>query len=234
MKVLLTSTLFFIVQSFAFAQRDSIYKPSTGKFQIATSTGLAADLFYLNILGPSGFGNDEPPSYPDKKQPKVSFGLISRAEVIFQATEISSFSLSFSQISWRTLYGTNNDPLEVWKSFKRYNKRLQFAANYYRKFRLNERNNLNVGLGFMVQGQQFNNNSYIFENGFIEFPPDNNKLFWDPALAVNFNYLYRVNKNLSLGATLYTPYTFQIGIESAAIMTNVVIDLKNIFKQDKK
>lgn len=228
--------LFFFLSThlISVAQRDSVYKPATGKFQVATSTGLAADLFYLNILGPSGFGNDDPPSYPDKKQSKVVFGFVSRAEVIFQATEISAFSISFSQVSWRSLYGKNVDPLEVWKSFKRYEKRLQFAANYYRKFRLNKKNTLNVGLGFMVQGQQFNVNGYRFENGFIEFPPDDNKLFWDPALAVNFNYLYRVNKNLSLGATLYTPYTFQIGIESAALMTNVVIDLKNLFKQDKK
>lgn len=234
MKFLVNFLILIILNSYTFAQRDSIYKPTTGKFQIATSTGLAADLFYLNILGPSGFGNDEPPSYPDKKQSKLTFGLISRAELIFQATQISAFSLSFSQVSWRTLYGKSNDPLEVWKSFKKYNKRLQFAANYYRKFKLNDSNDLNIGIGFMVQGQQFNNNGYVFKNGFIEFPLDNNKLFWDPALSVNFNYLYRVNKNLSLGATLYTPYTFQIGIESAALMTNMVIDLKNLFKQDKK
>ena len=234
MKILIISTLFIITQFYAFAQRDSVYKPASGKFQVATSTGLAADLFYLNILGPSGFGNDVPSSYSDKKQSKLTFGLISRAEVIFHATQISAFSLSFNQVSWRTLYGKSNDPLEVWKSFKRYEKRLQFAANYYRKFKLNERSNLNVGLGFMVQGQQFNNNGYTFRNGFIEFTPDYNKLFWDPALALNFNYLYRVNKNLSLGATLYTPYTYQIGIESAAVMTNVVIDLKNLFKQGKK
>ena len=234
MKFLFNFSILFILNSYAFAQRDSVYKPTNGKFQITTSTGIAADLFYANILGPSGLSNDPPPSYPDKKQSKVTFGLISRAEVIFQATQISAFSLSFSQVSWRSLYGKNNDPLEVWKSFKRYNKRLQFAANYFRKFRLNERNSLNVGLGFMVQGQQFNNNGYIFENGYIQFPPDDNKLFWDPGLAVNFNYLYHVNKTLSLGATLYTPYTFQIGIESAALMTNVVLDLKNLFKQDKK
>ena len=234
MKFLVNFLTLLFFTFYGFAQRDSIFKPTTGKFQVATSTGIAADLFYANILGPSGFGNNEPPSYSDKKQSKVIFGLISRAEVTFQATQISAFSLSFSQVSWRTLYGKSNDPLEVWKSYKRYNKRLQFAANYYRKFKLNEKSNLNVGLGFMVQGQQFNNNGYIFENGFIEFPPDYNKLFWDPALALNFNYLYRVNKNLSMGATLYTPYTFQIGIESAALMTNVVIDLKNLFKQDKK
>lgn len=229
--------LIFIFQSAcltSFAQRDSVYKPTTGKFQLATSTGLAADLFYLNILGPSGINNDEPPSYPDKKQPRVNFGLISRGEIIFQATQISAFSLSFSQVSWRSLYGKSNDPLEVWKPFKRYNKRLQFAVNYYRKFDLNEKNNLNIGLGFMLQGQQFNNNGYIFENGFIQFPSDDNKLFWDPGLAFNFNYLYRVSKNLSIGATLYTPYTFQIGIESAALMTNVVIDLKNLMNQNKK
>jgi hypothetical protein len=234
MKFLVTFLALLLFNYCAFAQRDSVYKPTTGKFQVATSTGLAADLFYLNILGPSGFGNGEPSSYSDKKESKVTFGLISRAEVIFHATQISAFSLSFSQVSWRTLYGKSNDPLEVWKSFKRYEKRLQFAANYYRKFKLNERSNLNVGLGFMVQGQQFNNNGYTFKNGLIEFSPDYNKLFWDPALAVNFNYLYRVNKNLSLGVTLYTPYTYQIGIESASLMTNVVIDLKNLFKQDKK
>lgn len=217
----------------AFAQRDSIYKPSTGKFQIAAASGLYSDLFYSNILSPSGTGNDGPPSYSDKKQARIAFGVTSRIEVIFQSTSISAFSLSFSQASWRSLYGKKSDPLEVWKSFKRYEKRLQFAANYYRKFNLNEKSTLNAGLGFMVQGQQFNIVGYIFENGFIRFPPDYNKLFWDPVLAVNFNYLYRVNKNLSLGITLYTGYTYQIGIENAAIMPNVVIDLKNLFKKEK-
>jgi hypothetical protein len=214
------------------SQRDSIYKPATGKFQIVLATGLYTDLFDVNILGPKDeyLNGTDYLSYTDKKQSGVKFGAITKAEIILHTTYISAFSISFSQASWRSLYGKANDPLEVWKSYKRYEKRLQFAANYYRKFKLGEFSALNAGLGFMVQGQQFNNNAYIYENDLISFPPDYNKLFWDPLLALNVQYLYRVNNNLSIGANLFTAYTFQIGIENAAMMGTIAIDMKNLFK----
>lgn len=232
MRLIIYALIFIatILSVTAQSQRDSIYKPATGKFQIAVGSGLYTDLFSLDILAPKDNYDYSGESYSDKKQPAVKSGTITKAEIILHTTYISAFSISFSQASWRSLYGKSNDPLEVWESYKRYEKRLQFAANYYRKFRFGKANNLNTGIGFMVQGQQFNNNGYTYSNGFIKFPEGYNELFWDPLLALNIQYLYRVNNNLSIGANLFTAYTFQIGIENAALIGTIALDMKNLFK----
>jgi hypothetical protein len=232
MKYIIIILLFFgcaIVEA-----QEISYKPDPSKFQFSFNSGLYADLFYADIFAPK---DDSPSlidgkSYPDKKQTEVKPGLISKLELIYNHNNKTAFSLAFSQASWRDLYGIGNDPLEFWKDYKRYKKRLQFSANYYHKIQMKQNSKLNLGLGFMVQGEQFNNNGYFVNNGTLIFS-QNNAVFYDPVIAGNVTYLYRVNNNLSLGANFFTGYTFGVGIENAALMGAITIDLKNLFKKTK-
>lgn len=232
--------LLLFLSTATFAQRDSTITPPHSRWQFFTSTGVFADLFNANILAPKG---DEPNSiyldglsYSDKKAHHINLGMISRFELMYHFNSKSAVSFAFNKASWRTLYGKGNDPLEVFKDYKVYERRIQFSGNYYRSYKVSKRSTLQPGIGFMIQVHQYNNTGYKydFSNDSIFFPEQGVVNWSDPVLAFNVHYLYRINESLSLGADFFTGYTYQIGIENAAIMGTIALDLNSIIKEIKK
>jgi hypothetical protein len=212
-----------------FSQEKIDFKNETG-FKINFSAGLYTDLFYASLLSPKDDDYNSPASYPNLEQSKIKLGLIKKLELSYQFKSNNTITIAYNHASWRDLYGLENDPLEVWKSFKRFKRRTQFSLNYLNRIVNRDKSTLDLGIGFMIQIEQFNNNAYSIRNNEIYFN-QNNKSFIDPVFPVNLQYLYRVNANLGLGLNFFTGYTYQVGIENAAIMPVIAIDLnKKLFR----
>jgi hypothetical protein len=240
MKQQYLNILLFFISTATFAQRDSTKMPLHSRWQFFTSTGVYADLFNASILTPKQIEPNsfyiDAISYSDKKAHYVNLGIISRFELMYHFNSKSAVSFAFNKASWRTIYGKGSDPLEVFKDYRDYQRRIQFSGNYYRSYKVSKRATLQPGIGFMIQVQQFNNTfyEYDFSNDSIFFPEQGVSNFSDPVLALNLHYLYRINKSLSVGADFFTGYTYQIGIENAAIMGTLALDLNSILKEIKK
>lgn len=198
-------------------------KIQESRWQLQVGSGLYLDLFYANLsLG--NYGTVDPVYYSDKKGSRVKAGKIDRIELKrFNKNHRSAFSLSFQHALFKDIYGNGNDPLEAWKEIRRYKKRIQFAANYYRIYSF-KKSELQAGLGFLVSGDQ---NAYPFYrtvNGIAEIGATDRSYFYDPGLSLNLHYFYKINKALSLGGTFYTYYLHQIGFEGASLQGSIAIN----------
>lgn len=204
-------------------QVDDSSKTIGSRWQVQVGSGLYLDLFYANLsLG--DYGTVDPVYYSDKKGSRIKPGKIDRFELkYFNKKRKAALSLSFQQALIKDIYGNGNDPLEAWKEIKRYEKRIQFSANYYQIYSF-KKSELQAGLGFLVSGSQTAYPFYRIVNGIAEIGATNMSYFYDPGLSLNVHYLYKINKALSLGGTFYTYYLHQIGFEGASLQGSIAIN----------
>lgn len=198
-------------------------KNTQTRWQVQVGSGLYLDLFYASIdFG--DYGSVDPVYYSDIKGKRVKAGKMDRIEVkYFKKNHKAAFSLSFQNALFKDIYGSGNDPLEAWKDIRRYEKRIQFAANYYRIYAF-KKSELQTGLGFMISGDQNAFPFYRTVNGIAEIGARDRSYFLDPGLALNVHYFYKINKALSLGGTFYTYYLHQIGFEGASLQGSIGIN----------
>lgn len=193
------------------------------RWQVQVGSGLYLDLFYAN-LGFGDYGTVNPVYYSDVKGTRVKPGKIDRLELkYFKKNHKAAFSFSFQNALFKDIYGSGNDPLEAWKEIRRYKKRIQFGANYYRIYSF-KKTELQTGLGLMISGEQNPFPFYRIVNGIAEIGATDMKYFLDPGLALNVHYFYKVNKTLNLGGTFYTYYLHQIGFEGASLQGSIGIN----------
>ncbi len=208
------------------AQYDTAGK-SIAKWEASVSSGLYVDLFYANISIIGDTYHTDPLSYPDKPGKRVQSGKVDRLELKYNFNRKASASINFGYATWRDLYGTGNDPLEFWKETKRTFHRIQFAGNYYRNFHTkNKKGVINVGIGFLIQGEQ---TSFPFYRVSPTDPPHILEMnatglgyWWDWATQLTASYYHSINPNLKIGATFYT-YIIGTDVDGAGIMGSIAI-----------
>jgi hypothetical protein len=221
-KILFLGFQMILISQFSFGQHkaDSIHVKKL-KWQFQVSSGLFADLLFTNIF----YSDDTPPvAYSDIKGKRIKLGRMDRLELKYRVREKSAFSLSFQNALFKDIYGTNNDPLEQWKHARRYFKRIQFSASYYKIYSLNKKNEIQGGLGLLVSGDKTTFPFYGMDNGIALIGATPDYYWWDPGLTLNVHYFYKPCKQLSIGATFYTYFLHQIGIEGAALQGSIGIN----------
>jgi len=223
-KIALSAVFILLLTGNIFGQTDTA-KDRIMRWEASVHSGLFADLLYANI-GVGSNDNITPSSYSTIKGRRMQLGKIDRLEIKYNINEKAALSLNFNYALWRTIYGRNIDPLELWTTTRRYKKRLQFSANYYRKFYADEKSELNVGLGFLVQQEQV---SYPFyrispvDSSIIEVISARGlQYFPDWGIQITGTYYRSINQNLKIGATFYT-YLIGTAIDGAGIMGSIAI-----------
>ena len=219
----------FILLHFAnnlIAQKEN-ENPQPLRWEVSAQSGLFLDLFYANIA----FGGDdiEPLSYSTKEGNRVEVGKMDRIEIKYLLNRKSALSINFSNALWKDLYGTGNDPLEAWTETKRYNRRMQFTANYYRIFPCGKKAQWSIASGFQVQIEKISfpfyrtddpNNPGLITD--INARPSTS-YFEDWAIPLTVAYHWKVNKNLHLGLMYHTAYTTGTGIDGMALMGSIAV-----------
>jgi hypothetical protein len=205
-------------------QTDSAHEGTFMRWEGSVSSGPFADLFYANIA----FGGDDsdPPSYKNIPGKRVELGKVDRLEVKYYFNRKSAVSLNFNNALWKDLYGTGSDPLELWTETRRYNRRIQFAANYYRNF-YTRKSSFCLGLGFLVQGEQVSFPFYRIssEDSTLIMTMDawDRSYFMDWGPQLTASYYYSINPNLKIGLSFYTLYDIGTGVDGAGLMGSIAI-----------
>jgi hypothetical protein len=224
MKYLLLPLLILLNgQLAAQGREDSVRKIC--RWEVNAGSGVFVDLYYANIFIVPGtrsrFNN-----YSDQRKKIFFFGKADKLEIMRRfKSQRSAVSLAFQNVLVKAEYGSGNDPLERWKRTKRLIHKIQFYGNYYRVITPNTNTELKIGLGFMVQGEKNGNPFYKMDvNGIAEIGAFGNFYWWDPCLPLTVHYMYKHSKTVSIGASFYSYYVWQIGVEGAAIQATVALN----------
>jgi hypothetical protein len=211
---------------FVFAQNDTTQQQPL-RWEASVQSGLFLDLFYANIV----FGGDdsEPLGYSDEKGKRVQSGKMDRLEIKYLLNRKSALSFNFSNALWKDFYGTGNDPLEAWTETKRYKRRMQFTANYYRIFPSGKKAQWSIASGFQIQIEKISFPFYRTDDpnnpGLITYinARPSTSYFEDWAIPLTVAYHWKINKNLHLGLMYHTAYTTGTGIDGMALMGSIAI-----------
>ncbi len=203
------------------------------RFEGSVQSGIFFDLFHANIAFSWDASDLNPSSYSTLKGKRAQLGKMDRIELKYLFNAKSAISINFSNALWKDLYGTGNDPLEAWTETDRYNRRMQFTANYYRIFPSGKKGQWSIASGFQVQIEK---NSFPFYR--TDDPSDPTRVtflgarsrfsyFEDWAIPITVAYHWKINKNLHLGFMFNTAYTAYIGVENVSLMGSVAIPFGN-------
>jgi hypothetical protein len=203
------------------------------RFEGSIQSGLFFDLFYANIAFSWDASDLNPLSYSNVKGKRAQLGKMDRVEIKYLFNAKSAISFNFSNALWKDLYGTGNDPLEAWTETRRYNRRMQFSANYYRIFPAGKKAQWSIASGFQVQLEKISFPFYRTEDPNdptrVTFISAGSRLsyFEDWAIPITVAYHWKINKNLHLGFMMHTGYTAYIGVEGIALMGSIAIPFGN-------
>lgn len=217
--------IFILLPQYIYAQKDTTNQAL--RWEASVQSGIFFDLFYANIV----FGGDdsEPLSYSTKEGKRIEAGKMDRIEIKYLLNRKSALSINFSNAFWKDLYGTGNDPLEAWTDTKRYNRRMQFSANYYRIIPSGKKSKWSIASGFQVQIEKISFPFYRTEDPnnpglitYIDARPSTS-YFEDWAIPLTIAHHWKINKNLHLGLMMHTAYTTGTGVDGLAFMGSIAI-----------
>jgi hypothetical protein len=202
------------------AQTDTTQKQPL-RWEASVQSGLFLDLFYAIVK--------DPPSYSNIEGNHVEVGKMDRIEIKYMLNKKSALSINYSYAIWKFLYGSGIDPLEAWTETKRYKRRMQFSANYYRIIPSGRKWQWSIASGFQVQIEKVSfpyyriddptNPNLITELGAL---PESS-YFEDWAIPLSVAYHWKINKNLHLGLMYHTAYTTGTGIDGMALMGSIAV-----------
>ncbi len=203
------------------------------RLEVSVQSGIFFDLFYSNIAFSWDASDLNPLSYTNVKGKRAQLGKMDRIELKYLFNAKSAISFNFSNALWKDLYGTGNDPLEAWTETRRYNRRMQFTANYYRIFPVGKKAQWSIASGFQVQLEKISFPFYRTDDPNdptrVTFLNASSRLsyFEDWAIPITVAYHWKINKNLHLGFMFNTAYTAYIGVENIALMGSIAIPFGN-------
>lgn len=217
---LFTIIIFLLYVNKSFAQTDSI-KNQPLRWEASVQSGLFIDLFYAIVK--------DPPSYSNIEGNSVEVGKMDRIEIKYLLNKKSALSINYSHAIWKFLYGSGIDPLEAWTETKRYKRRMQFTANYYRIFPSGRKGQWSIASGFQVQIEKISFPFYKMDdpanpNLITDFGAlPESYYFEDWAIPLTVAYHWKINKNLHLGLMYHTAYTTGTGIDGMALMGSIAV-----------
>lgn len=171
----------------------------------------------------------DPPSYSTIDGNEVEVGKMDRIEIKYLLNKKSAISINYSHAMWKFLYGSGPDPLEAWTETKRYKRRMQFTANYYRIFPSGRKAKWSIASGFQIQIEKISFPYYKMDdpsnpNVITEFSAlPESSYFEDWAIPLTIAYHWKINKNLHLGLMYHTAYTTGTGVDGMALLGSIAI-----------